>query len=251
MNPQMGEQGHLDREKLAAYVDGEYEGNDALTPEKEQIEAWLEQSPEAIDDVRAWRRLKQLWQATTPPEPSEDAWMRTQAGLQSRCVNPAHLTRSQPSKPNHARFRRWGLWLGGLVAAALIVGCFSAQRWLLPSISGGNNTHAHFDLGETSPEEKEPRNVQILGPDQKTPTTDIRKPIPVITPFAVASSSEVHMHSAEVADLDIWLVGTSPIEGRLPPVAPGEVSEVNLPADDPEYYMSNDPPMIMMVGDVD
>ncbi len=257
----MGEQGQPDREKLAAYVDGEYEGNDALAAEKEAIEACLETDSEAIEDVRAWRRLKQIWQTTTPHEPSEDAWMRTQAGIQAGCANPTRQSEARPAPTkSSSRFSRWGMWLTGLVAAGLIVGCFSARSWFVQTTKNENrpdlngevakqesqtptDSHAPSNPTRVAKNKAESPQPEDHSPEKKSPKQGAGREV-----FVVAKSSDVEIHSADVADLDIWVVSDSPVTGRLVAVDPGEVSLVSQDFSYPEYQMSNDPPMITMVG---
>src|SRR5436309_10364312 len=71
-------------EQLAAFFDGELEGKDALAPLKQRIEAWLCEHPEARAEWDLYRRLAELWRATAPDEPAEEAWNAVRARLPER-----------------------------------------------------------------------------------------------------------------------------------------------------------------------
>jgi hypothetical protein len=65
-------------EILAAYFDGEL----AVHPElRGRIADWLRTHPEARAVLEDYRRLAQLWQDTTPPDPTAVAWQELDARL--------------------------------------------------------------------------------------------------------------------------------------------------------------------------
>src|SRR5262249_30449778 len=104
-------------EQLAAYADGELDGR-AEEALRRRIEAWLARHPEGAGDLDAQRALARLWQATTPPEPSEATWADVLARLEqvspSPDVRPARSTRR--------------LALAAWITAALAAG--AAAVWL-------------------------------------------------------------------------------------------------------------------------
>src|SRR5438270_170830 len=66
-------------ELLAAYGDGELEGREPIA----RIEAYLAGHPEVQAELAAQRRLKRIWDETTPSEPATAAWQRTFDGIVS------------------------------------------------------------------------------------------------------------------------------------------------------------------------
>src|SRR5947207_1409014 len=62
------------RELLAAYADADLEGHPALANLRARVEAWLMEHPEGQAELAEHRRLRRLWQATTPPRPAPDTW---------------------------------------------------------------------------------------------------------------------------------------------------------------------------------
>lgn len=72
-------------ELLAAYFDGEFEGRDELGPLRRRLEDWLARNPDACAELADYRRLRQLWLETTPPEPAPSAWQTVQAHLEANC----------------------------------------------------------------------------------------------------------------------------------------------------------------------
>jgi anti-sigma factor RsiW len=56
-------------EDLAAYVDGQLE-----PARRQEVESWLEDHPEAAEEIEGQRQLAALWQATTPVEPENPSW---------------------------------------------------------------------------------------------------------------------------------------------------------------------------------
>lgn len=99
-----------DPELLAAYGDGELDDRPEL---RARLEAWLEQHPEAQAELAAFRQLGQLWQETTPSEPSASTWRR----LRARLLRVARQPKAGPA------LRRWGAPLLATAAGlALLVG---------------------------------------------------------------------------------------------------------------------------------
>jgi anti-sigma factor RsiW len=109
LNP--GPDGAPEPELLAAYFDGELEDRADL---RRQVEDWLARDPEAQADLEGQRRLRELWQETTPPEPEPQQWQRVLAQV-------AQARRAAP--------RRWPAAL--LAVAACIAVFVGLAAWLL------------------------------------------------------------------------------------------------------------------------
>jgi hypothetical protein len=101
-------------EMLAAYVDGELE-----PCQRQALETWLADHPEARADVEAQRRLAQLWQSVRPVEPDAATWSVALASIQTRlpCGSRVHRQRRLPIR-----------WLVGVAAAAAVAA--SVVVWL-------------------------------------------------------------------------------------------------------------------------
>jgi hypothetical protein len=108
-----GPEGAPDPEVLAAYFDGELEGRDEL---RRQVEDWLALHPDSEADPDR-QRLRELWQETTPPEPSGEAWQRVLE----------HVAMARGTAVP-VRQRRWPVALAAAACVALFVGLAS---WLL------------------------------------------------------------------------------------------------------------------------
>jgi hypothetical protein len=92
-----------------AYADGELEPG-----ERERIEAWLADHPEAAAEVESLRRLERLCQAAAPPEPAPEAWARVLARIETSLPGPG------TSRPRTAA--RPLVWASGVAAAAVLFG---------------------------------------------------------------------------------------------------------------------------------
>jgi hypothetical protein len=102
-------------EQLAAFLDGEYEHLGGMTPER--IEEWLKSNPGACAQAQVQRRLAQLWQRTSPDEPSPSAWRGVLKGIERGL--------DKPQRPHRGPWRWWGvtvgLFVGAAASAALVV----------------------------------------------------------------------------------------------------------------------------------
>jgi len=98
-------------EQLAAYLDGEYEHQGNLSPDR--IERWLKGHPQAAEQARTQRRLSGLWQKTTPDEPATSTWRRVLSQIEHRLQDPA--------RPRPRPWRWWGAAVSLVVAAAACV----------------------------------------------------------------------------------------------------------------------------------
>src|SRR5947209_6898523 len=144
-------------EDLAAYLDGELEPG-----RHREVEAWLALHPETASDLRAQRRLTELWRATTPHQPSDAQWAKVSARLETsalagRWPRPAWR---RPAFP-------FALAVIG-TAAALFVG-FTLLRWHKPP-EGYPSDDTRFRLA--APERGE--MVQARSPEHLSFVTEER-----------------------------------------------------------------------------
>jgi hypothetical protein len=90
--------------QLAAYADDQLQGN-----ERAQVEGWLAEHPDCATEVESYRRLAQLWDTTSAPEPAPAAWDRTLERIKHRLP---------PSRRSFLALI-WG-GMGGLAAVAAV-----------------------------------------------------------------------------------------------------------------------------------
>src|SRR5262249_14672182 len=114
-------------EQLAAYADGELEGP-LHTPLKQRVAEWLADHPDARAELESYRRLAEVWQATTPAEPDDGAWRAVWQRLE-RIPPPQPVEKVGP--------RKWRVlpWVAAAVAAAGIVWL---ALWLPGQLRQGN-----------------------------------------------------------------------------------------------------------------
>jgi anti-sigma factor RsiW len=225
-------------EMLAAYVDGEFEGNHLLLAHKRAIEAWLESHPQAAEEVLAWRRLKRLMQETGPEEPPEEAWDLVLSGIQ------ANLTGAN-AKPLAAR-PVLPLWVRGAAAAAILVMVSAlallahptAERTRLLSWLGhlGTENHAPGDHGFPAGEKGFAANAAS------------QKKKPVVEPFAVLNDDEVEIRHIEGPDINTLVVGPA-VDGPLPILKRGDfvLNSVEPAEEDemvPDIQIDQGPPIV-------
>jgi hypothetical protein len=190
-------------EWLAAYADGEFEGNAALAAHKRFIEDWLECHPEAAADILAWRRLKRQWQETTAEEPDEATWTRLWSRVEQALA--------QPTAPTPRR-RRIGLWWSGYAAAILLA--LTVSAWLIGQHLANMPAAPEEDTGTPVVHAEHPRG-------------DAPDPDVVLVPFEplpVASEEEVTILHVEGADAHSVVVGRMPANGPLELTQPDDVT---------------------------
>jgi hypothetical protein len=201
-------------EQFAAYADGELDGHPALERLRGRIEAWLARHPDAAAEVEAQRRLAQLWQDTTPVEPSEAAW----GGVLERLGS---LPRTPPAGPGRRGVGRLALWAGALLAAS------AAAVWLALALSSPGPGRPAAPPANPQPDPQERAAKPQPAPE-------------VLEPFPVATADEVEILSIQGDDMETVLVGEPPVRGPLVMADPGEVE---LKRAKPQVRMGEGPPM--------
>lgn len=163
-------------EILAAYVDGEFEGCESLKQQKQAVEQWLEQHPQASDDIAEWRELKQFWQDTVPPEPANEDWAKVFTCIHKELQR--HETEAAKKLP-------W-TWIIGGAAAALLLVIFGPLAW--NSVFPPQQYDAHVQKQPTAPE------AEV---------------------FPVATAEEVEILRVGGDDTESLVVGNLPVDGPL------------------------------------
>jgi ferric-dicitrate binding protein FerR (iron transport regulator) len=189
-------------QELAAYADGELDGSDALAPLRHKIEAWLEKHPAARGELEAQRHLRRIWDATTPPEPSEQAWERLVARLPAEPCQP-------PRQPPLWTRTRW-LAAGAAIAAA--VALFFVLRTPEPAVP--------------TPPAPQP------GPFAAAELDDG-------APLQVASADEIEILSVAGSDMHTLAVRGLSVRDLLELLGPGELTLME-PARDAGIRVRND-----------
>jgi hypothetical protein len=178
----------LDPEWLAAYADGELDADPSLGHQKERVEAWLTEDPEAVRELHEQQRLKELWKQTVPPEPGATAWEAVGGRIAAEARAPGRRFRPHLG----------GRWLAFFLAtaAAIVWICFFLFRER--PVPGADM--APSDLASVSDGEI----------------------------FEVASTDEIEILSVEGADTGTLAVGDMPVQGPLELLAPGEVTLTSI-----------------------
>lgn len=203
---------------LAAYADGEFEGRDDLAALKTEIEAYLTEHPDAVDDLAGYRSLRNVWHDTTPHKPNAAKWDAVLHRI--RGGTAAALQRKSTA-------RRWQLWAGTVAAAAVLIA--TAVIWYTVQ-----DTNRHSSILPTA------QGSNDLSPMVAAKTAN--------EPLPVASMEEVEILSVDGDDIPTLIVGTLPVEGLLEPADAGDVSDFRIPDEENNILVVNAPdgrPMII------
>jgi anti-sigma factor RsiW len=199
--------------ELAAWADGE------LGPtEARQVEAWLADHPEAVDDAEALRRVVGLFRDHAIEGPSPDAWQATLAGIQAGLTTPAGALK-QPRSPKPPTWRL-RLILGLTAAAAVLGGVVVAGlKWPRATTPEVVKVGIEWPPGDDNDE-----------------------------PFAVVNASDINIISMQADDAD-RLVMDQPLLGTVEFVASEDIEVVKVMPDPEEGNMSRlqKGPMVPMI----
>ncbi len=168
-------------EEWAAYLDGAM-GAD----ERERFEAYLASHPDAAAEADGCRRLTQLWQSTTPPEPAPEAWGATWGRIESAL--PARV-------PAWGAGRPFRVFLGMAAAAAVLGGVLLARPFT--SAPGRLVGEIEDALNEPLPVASADE-VNIISVRADDADAVVAQP-PVFGSFEVASRGDVQLEEAEPA----------------------------------------------------
>ena len=186
-------------ELLAAYFDGEYEGRDDLVHLKRRIEDWLAVHPEECEELCDFRRLKHLWQQTTPADPQPEQW----SAMFTR-LKPLVDTRTVSSP---RRRRSWLLGTGLTASAAVLA--FVAVYLSMPA----------------PPAQEAAKAVKATAIPAPKAIDDEFEFLPV------ADAREVTIVRVEGDDTQTLVVGALPLQGNLELVAAGDVIVTQIRSD--------------------
>jgi anti-sigma factor RsiW len=171
-------------ELLAAYFDGEFEGRDDLVDVRRRLEDWLAADPGARAELAEYRRLRHLWQETTPREPAVTAWQNLLRRLESCPVRAGSLSRGAGS---HAPWKM----------AAVLAG---AAGFLLAAVLLKDSGTARDDM-EPFPVASE-REVVILYVEGADTGTLVVGQLPLQGPMELVDAGDVTLTSVEPAQRD-------------------------------------------------
>lgn len=182
----------IDPELVAAYFDGEFEGRDDTASLRRQVEAWLTANPDARTQLADYRRLRQLWQQTSPAEPRGRPWEKVLAGVRQQ------LGQSQAGSPRRPA-RSW-LWWASAAACIGLVGL--AWTRLMPVQAP--SPRDHFVSTQSGDED---------------------------LPWTVARADEVTILGVEGEDTGTVVVGELPLKGKLELATQDEIRVTSMQPD--------------------
>jgi hypothetical protein len=176
-------------ELLAAYGDGELEGREQIA----RVEAYLAGHPEAQAELAAQRRLRHLWDETTPAEPTTAAWQRTFEGV-------ASAPRRVAPRPTWWAF-------GAVVVAACVVWALVAV-WRTPPPTVAPTPVEPFPVAHND-------EVEILRIDGDDLASIVVGRLPLLGVLELAESGDVEVTNVQPAQGDN-MRPMMPVVGRRP-----------------------------------
>jgi hypothetical protein len=185
-------------ELLAAYFDGECEGRDDLAGVRRRLEDWLSSSPRGRTELAEYRQLRQLWQQSTPSEPSRQAWQTIQDRI-GASLPIAHAAKKS------ARRQAWRVT--GLVAVAAGV---LVAAGLLSFSPGPARDETPFPVASA-------REVVIMRVEGDDAGTLVVGELPIQGPLELVGRGEITLTSAQPAPRDN-MVPDVELNGPGPPM---------------------------------
>lgn len=91
-----------------------------MSLDRDNLEAWLTEHPEAKDDLADLSHLAALYQSVGPPDPDEAAWNAVQARIHESILR---------GQSRHDRWPRLRWAIAGLIAASLLLGVLVMRPW--------------------------------------------------------------------------------------------------------------------------
>jgi len=87
-----------------------------MSADRDNLEDWLGENPQANDDLADLPHLRELYQSAWPPEPEESAWNDVYSRI--------HASIGRGRSP-----RRWWIFAAGSVAAAVLAVLLAHSLW--------------------------------------------------------------------------------------------------------------------------
>lgn len=167
-----------------------------MSADRDDLEDWLREHPEANDDLADLPRLRELYQSACPPEPEEAAW----SAVCSRIYASIGRTR---------RPRPWWIIAAGSVAAAILALLLARPLW---------KTSTPVESPETVQRIEEPfpvveaEDVTILSMDARDVAALVVGEPPVGDDLEFARPEDIHVIRCE----------RCPVSGRLARLEQGD-----------------------------
>jgi len=215
---------------LAAYAEGQLEGTT-----REQVEDWLDQHPQLWAEIRAQQALgqtlRQMMDATAPPDPSAATWEALAQRIQFASVQAKHAAAPLPS---HCRQRGSARIAAVTVAAALLLG---GGVWLQNQLPGP--TIDPPQTGQVDP--LSPRTAHDDSPSPSPPELTSISRLTLVREVDVLLERVPHMG-------DGWLpIGRPPLEGPIQWIHQDEIEVIGFASHSPTQQ--NIPCLVHAEGD--
>jgi hypothetical protein len=218
-----GDRRSPDAQQIAAFLDGELDGQPRLAPLRRWIQEWLLDHPEAGAAALAQRRLERLMHVTAAADPSEAEWDRM-------------LTRLEQLPPPAARPAAAHRGVAGLVALLTTAAAVWAVVALWPRPPADERPAPVADTARaTTAHPPAPRTVDK---GQQSPAGKLSE----LEPFAVATADEIEIIRIAGADTRTLVVGHLPLLGTM---VLAEEGEITLERAEPEVRMGEGRPPVL------
>jgi len=183
----------LPRELLAAYVDGELDGES-----RARVERWLADHPESRDDLETQRALSPanagLWERAEPPEPAQAHWRARFRAIEDQLAAPPLRRR----------------WCAGIVALAGLAtaGVAAAVAWV--AFGPSTPTAPHRDA-------RPPELVRALprAPLPREAVLQSEDPLADMAVLAMAEDDDVILERVPEFPAGWLPVGRNPLQGVM------------------------------------
>jgi hypothetical protein len=185
------------RELLAAYADGELDGD-----ARARVERWLTDNPDARGELNAQRALSPantgLWERAEPPQPPEGQWVRQLRAIEARLGEPLAAPRG-----------RAGIW--AVVGLAAAMGLAASVAWLAFGPAPPpppTDQFAPAEQVQNLPRAPLPRESALGTPRPEDPLAGL-------TVLAVANDDDVVLDRVPEFPAGWLPVGRNPLQGLL------------------------------------
>jgi hypothetical protein len=161
-----------------------------MSQDRDNLEAWLTEHPEAKDDLSDLSQLRALYQSVWPTDPDEAAWNAV----------PAHIHESiLQGRSRRSRWPRLAWAFAGLAAASVLLGLGLTRSWWTA------NVPPPAPLAEEPFPVAEAKDVTIISMDARDVAALVVGEPPVWGDLEFARAEDIHVVRCE----------RCPISGRL------------------------------------